>query len=92
MQEKVRYRCQFWGSVQGVGFRYYAQHSAEYLGLTGWVENLYDGSVLAEVLWNRFVIYDFIEMLSVGRYIEIDHMENVKIPLKEEENSFRILR
>jgi acylphosphatase len=31
--------------VQGVGFRYFVQHTATALGLDGWVRNLDDGSV-----------------------------------------------
>ena len=33
------------GSVQGVGFRFTAQRAALFLGLKGWVSNLYDGRV-----------------------------------------------
>lgn len=33
------------GRVQGVGFRWYVQRAAQELGLTGYVKNLYDGSV-----------------------------------------------
>ena len=32
-----------------MGFRYYAVQKANQLGLTGWVKNLYDGSVEMEV-------------------------------------------
>jgi acylphosphatase len=35
------------GRVQGVGFRYFAQASAEREGLQGWVRNRPDGSVEA---------------------------------------------
>jgi acylphosphatase len=48
-QEKVRKHIFFYGRVQGVGFRYYAVQKANQLGLTGWVKNLYDGSVEMEV-------------------------------------------
>ena len=33
------------GWVQGVGFRFFAERSANQLGLTGWVRNLYNGEV-----------------------------------------------
>lgn len=33
------------GTVQGVGFRYFIKHSAEELGVTGWVRNRYDDRV-----------------------------------------------
>jgi acylphosphatase len=36
------------GRVQGVGFRYFVQHHAAQLGLTGWVRNLPNGSVEIE--------------------------------------------
>jgi len=35
------------GIVQGVAFRYYAQHKAGELGVSGWVKNLSNGRVEA---------------------------------------------
>ena len=46
---EIRRRVRFHGRVQGVGFRYTARFAAESLGLTGWVKNEWDGSVLMEV-------------------------------------------
>ena len=44
----IRRRWRFTGTVQGVGFRYYARAAALHLGLTGWVANNWDGSVTLE--------------------------------------------
>jgi len=44
--KKVRLEAKIFGIVQGVGFRYFARHYALRFGLTGFVENLEDGSVL----------------------------------------------
>lgn len=41
----IRKHFFFKGRVQGVGFRYRAQNAASLYSVTGWVKNLYDGSV-----------------------------------------------
>ena len=46
---KVTRHLQIFGSVQGVGFRYYMQRKAQELGVSGWVRNRRDGSVEAMV-------------------------------------------
>jgi len=47
--KKVRLEAKIFGIVQGVGFRYFARHYALRFGLTGFVENLEDGSVFVVV-------------------------------------------
>jgi acylphosphatase len=44
-QQKVARHYLIRGRVQGVGFRYFVQRSAEDLGITGWVRNTDDGAV-----------------------------------------------
>ena len=47
--EKIRRHILFYGWVQGVGFRYRAYYAAMDNGVGGWVRNLPDGSVEAEL-------------------------------------------
>jgi acylphosphatase len=45
------------GTVQGVGFRAFVAERAEFIGLTGWVRNTFDGEV---------------EVLAEGRRADLD--------------------
>lgn len=45
----VRRRLRYAGKVQAVGFRFTVDGCAEQAGVTGWVRNMDDGSVLCEV-------------------------------------------
>lgn len=54
------------GLVQGVGFRWFVEHEAKKLGLTGYVRNLFDGSVEIEVEGDRGLIEELIAVLKVG--------------------------
>ena len=83
-QEKVRKHIFFYGRVQGVGFRYYAVQKANQLGLTGWVKNLYDGSVEMEVEGQEELIDQLIIFLQNRTYIWIERIDAKKIPLQQE--------
>lgn len=85
-----RFRIRFFGRVQGVGFRYTAYHTAQSLGLTGWVENEFDGTVLCEVQGERAAVDEFLGRLNGSRYIRVDDMEIKKIALDESERCFDI--
>ena len=54
------------GRVQGVGFRYFAQHEAAALGLTGWVANEPDGSVRCLAVGSRAALEAFAGRLRAG--------------------------
>ena len=43
--EKIARSYRVRGQVQGVGFRYFVEHSAMAIGVNGWVRNDDDGSV-----------------------------------------------
>jgi len=52
--------------VQGVGFRYFVEHSARSLGVTGWVRNLDDGGVEVYAAGNREQLSELAGLLWKG--------------------------
>lgn len=87
----TRYHIIVIGYVQGVGFRYFVYHIAKSLSLSGWVRNLYDGSVEIEVQGNEDDISSFIEDLWHGnRYAAVDDIKTKKIDILKKEIDFRI--
>ncbi|MBF0571307.1 MAG: acylphosphatase [Candidatus Omnitrophica bacterium] len=60
----VRAHIHFFGTVQGVGFRYTTLSFARQLSLTGWVKNLSDGSVQATVEGTREKIEELLSKLE----------------------------
>lgn len=84
MEDKVRKHIFFYGRVQGVGFRYYSVNKARQLGLTGWVRNLYDGSVEMEVQGPERVIDGLIIFLQNRRFVEIDDIKAKTLPIQDE--------
>lgn len=88
--KEIRKRMVFHGRVQGVGFRYTAKYLAQSLGLTGWVENEYDGTVLLEIQGRETLIYKLMEGLNRNRFITIDWIDTRDIPPVEEERSFTV--
>ena len=85
----IRRHIIFHGRVQGVGFRYRSAMMANELGLTGWVRNLYDGTVEMEVQGNGAMISRLIHEFQTDRYIVITDMECESRPVNEKESRFR---
>jgi acylphosphatase len=54
------------GRVQGVAFRWEAQHAAERLGVTGWVRNEPDGSVFVVAEGEEAILHRFLAYLREG--------------------------
>ena len=54
------------GRVQGVSFRYYAMLTANELRLTGWVQNLADGSVEVVAEGRKKALDRFLVFLTKG--------------------------
>lgn len=86
----VRKELTFTGRVQGVGFRYRAAYKAKDLGLTGWVRNEWDGTVTMQVQGKEDKIEQLIFLMKQERFIEIDGVGSMKLPLLEKENGFRV--
>ena len=85
----IRKHIIFYGSVQGVGFRYRAHHAADYYSCTGWVHNEWDGSVSMEIQGTEEAIDQVILTIEAGRYVEITGMDVKTIPVDPEERGFR---
>jgi acylphosphatase len=84
---EVRKRIVFHGHVQGVGFRYTAKRLARSLGLTGWVENEWDGTVTMEVQGREPMINKLLVGLNHDSFIQIEWLDTEELPL-ETENEF----
>lgn len=87
-----RYSVIATGRVQGVGFRFFVNSEAIRYGLTGWVKNLYDGSVQFEVQGPASKLSLFLDTIREGnRFIRVDTLTPEAIPAKTGEHDFRIL-
>ena len=82
--EIKRYKIIFWGLVQGVGFRYEVWTIAQKLGLTGYVENLPDETVYAEIQGQQNKVDYLIEYLKSISKIHIERIQMDEIALQNE--------
>jgi len=70
------------GRVQGVGFRYFVQHSAEAIGVEGFVRNLDDGRVEVYAIGSEEQLDTLAGMLWKGpRWSEVRGVEQLEEPL-----------
>ena len=87
----IRRRWRFTGTVQGVGFRYYARAAALHLGLTGWVANNWDGSVTLEAQGRPADLDALVPLiLQSNRWAQIDRTETADLPILEREYGFDV--
>lgn len=91
-EKVIRKYLKFKGFVQGVGFRYRAEHAASLAGATGWVRNDSDGAVSMEIQGTEEQIDKVLIMIEQGKYIEISDIQAKSIPLVEGERDFRTRR
>lgn len=54
------------GRVQGVGFRYFAEHKAVEFNISGWIKNTPDGKVEIEATGEPENLDIFIDWMKIG--------------------------
>lgn len=87
----IRRRWRFTGTVQGVGFRYYARAAALHLGLTGWVANNWDGSVTLEAQGTRAALDELVPTIErANRWARIEGVEVTDLPAEDREYGFTV--
>ena len=88
--EIIREHLIFTGRVQGVGFRFKAQHLDRHYGVTGWIRNNYDGSVEAQMQGREEELDKIIQSLQQDSYIRIDWITRNRIETESGERSFSV--
>ena len=69
--------------MQGVGFRYFVERSANALGLAGWVRNLDDGDVEVYAVGNPAQLSELAGLLWKGpRWAEVRGVDESEAPLE----------
>lgn len=91
-EKQIRKYIKFYGVVQGVGFRYRAEHAANLIGATGWVRNDLDGGVSMEIQGTEEQIDHVLLTIEQGNYVEIRNMDVKRLKLVEDEYVFRTRR
>jgi acylphosphatase len=89
MKNLVRMHIVFYGTVQGVGFRFKAMMAADKLGITGWVKNDNDhGTVIMEAQGPEKRIYEMIEIFQKDRFIQITDYDITFMDVDPSETDF----
>lgn len=74
--KKVSIVVYVYGTVQGVGFRFATQQQAKRLGVTGYVKNLYDGSVEVFASGDQKYVDELLDWLRQGgpKHAKVDRV------------------
>lgn len=76
------------GKVQGVFFRAYVRKGALNLGLSGWVQNQPDGSVVLSAAGKKEKLKKFVAYLDKGS--PMSKVEKIEINWKKENSSSKL--
>jgi len=91
MSEKVRLRAVVHGRVQGVNFRYYTRRQAHQLGVTGYVRNVWDGTVEVVAEGTRPKLGQLLRWLHTGPSMAfVEKVDAQWLPAMDEFTSFEV--
>ena len=89
---KVPYQARLYrvrGQVQGVGFRYFVEQSAQALGVRGWVRNVDDGSVEVYAVGTQAQLSELAGLLWKGpRWAEVRGVDEAEAALEQHSGFF----
>ncbi|MBF0198345.1 MAG: acylphosphatase [Planctomycetes bacterium] len=86
-----RISAQVIGRVQGVCYRYFCQSKANELGLSGWVKNQPDGSVLLEAQGEKALLEQFLCQLEMGPPLaKVSAIKQTDVPNQDGSQDFHI--
>lgn len=89
MARIIRYHVIARGRVQEVGCRFFVCMEARPLGITGYVENLYDGTVQMELQGDPVKLSMLLDAIRKGNgYMRVDDLDITEIPVKPGEKQF----
>ncbi|WP_406765993.1 acylphosphatase [Candidatus Clostridium radicumherbarum] len=88
----IRKKVIFAGRVQKVGFRLEIFCIAEKMKLTGWVKNLEDGSVEAELQGGEAQILFLVNCMQFLKRALVKKMAMIDVPICESEENFTIVK
>ena len=79
------------GRVQGVGFRYYVWKIASELGIKGYVQNQWDGTVKIVAQAEEHTLQTFQQIVSQGtKYAKVKELQIYKLDRIKKYNDFEI--
>jgi acylphosphatase len=79
------------GRVQGVGYRYFAEHWASQLGICGYVKNLWDGNVEVYAIGEAMALEELKRQLAEGpRSARVAAIDESEEPVDKRYNRFVI--
>ncbi|MCM8528916.1 MAG: acylphosphatase [Lentisphaeraceae bacterium] len=87
----MRFHILVSGRVQGVGYRYFTEEKARKSRVSGWVKNLPDGRVEAEIQGEETDLLHLLSVLRKGPPLAlVKDIVKFEVPVEEKDKTFRI--